>query len=214
MSFEAMAWASTANAETTTNKLVLLMLANYANAENEAYPSYKTLANLCLCNERTVIRSIKSLVDLGLIEVHARFRDNGKQTSNIFVLNVGGDKIDGVWVTNKAPNTIIVKHKEEKSKGGDKKVNQYPEAFLDWWKAYPRKDGSKKKAFDGWRLATKDLDPDFLLQVTIKFRKHCVSVCQDPKYIPHATTWLNQRRWETVTEQSKTNVISLNNIAG
>ena len=32
---------------------------------------------------------------------------------------------------------------------------------------------------------------------------------KDPKFIPHATTWLNQRRWETVGEKTKINLNQL-----
>jgi len=34
---------------------------------------------------------------------------------------------------------------------------------------------------------------------------------KDPKFIPHATTWLNQRRWETVEEKTR---INLNQLVG
>ena len=42
----------------SVSKLVLLMLANYANDRHQTYPSYKKLAELCACNERTVMRAI------------------------------------------------------------------------------------------------------------------------------------------------------------
>ena len=36
----------------------------------------------------------------------------------------------------------------------------------------------------------------------------------DMKFIPHATTWLNQRRFETISEKKDTKKINLNTIAG
>ena len=36
----------------------------------------------------------------------------------------------------------------------------------------------------------------------------------ESKFIPHATTWLNQRRFETVEERPNNQKINLNQIAG
>ena len=44
MSFQAMSWAAEQNCPSSVSKLVLLMLANYANDRHQTYPSYKKLA--------------------------------------------------------------------------------------------------------------------------------------------------------------------------
>lgn len=194
MSFEAMAWAAKADCRSSLNKLVLMMLANYADEDHTAYPSYRKLAELCLCNERTVMRGIKSLESLGLIETSARFSKSGKQTSNNFHLLVRGDISDRVGVTNNAPNTIRDIQVKPIINKGDKKNAPYPEDFEQWWKAYPRSDGSKKKAFDLWKSAVKKINREELLHLTVRF----ANAVKGSKFIPHATTWLNQDRWETV----------------
>lgn len=200
MSFDAMAWAAKQTCKNSLTKLVLLMLANYSDENDSTYPSYKHLSLLCECNERSIMRAIKSLEQSDLISVQKRFTDTGKQTSNRFILKIHrGDKLYTQRVTNNAPNTIRV-IREDKIKRGDK----YDSDFLEWWNAYPRNDGSKSKAYEIWKRVT-----DKEISVRDLFLKTCVfkrtTVDKDKKFIPHATTWLNQRRWETVNEEQSIN---------
>jgi len=223
MSFEAMAWASKTSTKNTVTKLVLMMLANYADESHSAFPSYAHLASLCECTERTVKRAIKELQDQGFLEVQQRFKD-GRQTANRYVLAVG---VAGV--TEKAPRGVTQKTPPGVTETTPPGVTQtppytvsriqsvgnnnhrapkgeYPEAFQRWWRTYPRRDGSKAKAFESWRKAVKDqVADDRLLDITERFARQCAN--KDKKFVPHAATWLNQARWETVeeTEQQTTN---------
>jgi hypothetical protein len=208
MSFTAMAWAAKQPCKNSLTKLVLLMLANYADENNSTFPSYKTLANLCECNERSVIRAIKMLYADRMIDIEKRFTDSGKQTSNRFILLIPrGDKLDTHRVTNYTPNTITINKDSNKTDRGDKYTNE----FLEWWNLYPRNDGSKAKAFEVWKkVVDKFISPRDLYLATSKFKQACNG--KDKKYIPHATTWLNQKRWETVEESSK--ATSKNQLAG
>ena len=194
MSFEAMAWAATACCGSSLNKLVLLMLANYADENHTAYPSYKKLSELCLCNERTVMRGIKSLEQMKLVEISPRFTKGKGQTSNNFILNVGGDKSYTGGVTKTTPNTIRKKQATIKKRGGDKSDHNTSPDFSKWWAAYPRKDGSKKRAFQLWKKCTEKIKKDELLHITIRFS----NAVRGSNFIPMATTWLNEERWETV----------------
>ena len=200
MSFQAMSWAAEQNCPSSVSKLVLLMLANYANDRHQTYPSYKKLAELCACNERTVMRAINQLKELNLLTVTKRYGEDGKQTSNTFTLYVRGDKKDRVGVTKRTPNTIRDIHNNNVVRG-----DKYTSEFLEWWNLYPRKDGSKAKAFESWKKATsKFIEKSDLFSATKKFKQSCSG--QEKAYIPHATTWLNQKRWETVSvEQATTN---------
>ena len=196
MSFEAMAWAAKQPCKNSLCKLVLLMLANYCDEGHSTYPSYKHLAKLCECTERSVMRAVTALAQAGLIEIKARYTEDGKQTSNRFVLLIRGDKNNMVGVTKTAPNTVR-DIPSNKSKGGDR--NAYPDEFEEWWNLYPRKDGSKRKAFEIWKRATdRDISSRDLFLATARFKQTCHG--KDKKFIPHATTWLNQGRWETVQE--------------
>jgi hypothetical protein len=76
------------------------------------------------------------------------------------------------------------------------------DVFEDFWRDYPRKQGTSKanarKAFDR-------LEPDEQKQAVAALAEFARSVAQtEERYIPHAATWLNQRRFETVAEQKPT----------
>ena len=137
MSFQAMSWAASQDCPNSVSKLVLMMLANYADDRHQTYPSYKKLGQLCSCNDRTVMRAINQLKDIGLLTVTKRYGDDGKQTSNSFTLSVRGDKNDRVGVTKTTPNTIRDIHNNNNVGRGDK----YTSGFNEWWNLYPRKDG-------------------------------------------------------------------------
>ena len=142
------------------------------------------------------MRAVTALAQAGLIEIRARYTEDGKQTSNRFVLLIRGDKNNRVGVTKTTPDTVR-DIPSNKSKGGDR--NAYPDEFEEWWNLYPRKDGSKRKAFEIWKRATdRDISARELFLATARFKQTCHG--KDKKFIPHATTWLNQGRWETVQE--------------
>jgi hypothetical protein len=69
-------------------KLVYVMLCKYADYYSKtSYPSIPTLARHCMCSENTVRSAIKKLVELKLISVQSRKRQDGSgQTSNLYTL--------------------------------------------------------------------------------------------------------------------------------
>lgn len=67
--------------------------------------------------------------------------------------------------------------------------------FAEFWKAYPRKAGSKANAAKLWKTRQLDTIADQLLADVIA-RKADARQWTDEQYIPHPTTYLNQRRWE------------------
>ena len=199
MSFDAMNWASKQDCQNSTNKLILLMLANYSDENDSSFPSYRHLASLCSCTERTAMRAIDSLIQMGLIKKEERYMKDGKQTSNRFILN-RGDKIDTQGMTKSTPNTIRDIQRD------------YTEEFNQWWNLYPRRDGSKRKAFEMYKkIIDKEISTIDLYNITKRFKQSMIG--KEEKFIPHATTWLNQRRFETV-EENKNIKINLNQIAG
>ena len=68
------------------------------------------------------------------------------------------------------------------------------ETFNDFWQAYPRKV-SKKKAFESWLKICPDGELLALIIAAVELHKKSEQ-WQDERYIPHPSTWLNQRRWE------------------
>jgi len=84
MSFQAMSWAIKQSAESTTSKLILLILANYADSENSCYPSHEHIGLIAHCTRRTVVTNIKTLEKKGLVKV-IRTKD-GMKKLNRYVL--------------------------------------------------------------------------------------------------------------------------------
>lgn len=67
--------------------------------------------------------------------------------------------------------------------------------FAAFWQAYPRKigKGAARTAFDRSR---KLADANDIIQAAVVYSQHCRETQTEPRFIPHATTWLNQERWE------------------
>ncbi len=63
------------------------------------------------------------------------------------------------------------------------------DGFEEFWAAYPLKK-SKGRAEKYYRAAIKHTDAAVILEAV---RNHQFSA--DPKFIPHASTWLNDKRW-------------------
>lgn len=78
-----------------------------------------------------------------------------------------------------------------------------PNAFETFWQRYPRKQG-KANAQKAW--AKQKLDPqlDTILRHVELMRCEDVG-WQDPQYIPHASTYLNQQRWHDEPQRGNPN---------
>lgn len=101
-----MAWAVRQNLP-SREKLTILMLANYADDRGKAWPSNATLARDTGMTRKTVITSLKALVERGLLTIHSRSID-GANLSNLYVLNMAldavGDEDGGVTDTPVVPD--------------------------------------------------------------------------------------------------------------
>ncbi|GHB55905.1 hypothetical protein GCM10010331_49720 [Streptomyces xanthochromogenes] len=69
-------------------------------------------------------------------------------------------------------------------------------AFDEFWTRYPRKAG-KSEAAKAWIKATQaGADPDALLAAVKAHADYHVAAKTEQQFIPHASTWLNQKRFE------------------
>ena len=93
LSIAAMNWAWR-QALTPTLKLVLMALADAADEHGVCWPSVSTLAKKCSVSTRTVRRSLRVLMDSGMLIAEARRRGDGSSTSNRYRLLVArGDNM-------------------------------------------------------------------------------------------------------------------------
>lgn len=83
MSNAAINWCREKRCPNPTTKLVLFVLANYADERGQCYPSEKHLADICCIAERSVRRSVRHLVDAGYMTVRRR-----KGLTNLYTLAV------------------------------------------------------------------------------------------------------------------------------
>ena len=79
----------------------------------------------------------------------------------------------------------------------------YTSNFLAFWKSYPRKVG-KGAAYKSWKRIKKfDGFMDSLFTALNIQKESDQWARNNGQFIPHPTTWLNQRRWEDETETVK-----------
>lgn len=67
--------------------------------------------------------------------------------------------------------------------------------FEEFWSAYPRKEGSKAKAKASWARQNLDEQADRIIH-EVDARADLDISWQQQHFIPHASTYLNQQRWE------------------
>jgi len=69
-----------------------------------------------------------------------------------------------------------------------------PDLFDAFWSNYPRKD-NKAQARKAWPKACKRLEPERLVKAAAFWARLWEDVGKDREHIPHASTWLNNDRW-------------------
>ncbi len=87
MSVQAITWALDYAAGSVTEKVLLLVLANYANEFGVSWPSQKTLADQTALGERTVRRVLADMERRGVIRRIVRRRGNGSRQSDMILLS-------------------------------------------------------------------------------------------------------------------------------
>lgn len=90
MSVEAMSWAKEQKTGSPGAKLVLLILADYANEDGVSWPSKQSIVRITEQSQRTVTRQLRQLEELGILCTKPRQRGNGSSSSNIYELALEG----------------------------------------------------------------------------------------------------------------------------
>ena len=90
------------------------------------------------------------------------------------------------------PYKVLKKGKKESSRPSD----QNGVEFEVFWNAYPRKI-ARLKAESSWRRIRPDNEVVAVIMASLERYKRCDQwVGDEGRFIPHAATWLNQRRWD------------------
>jgi hypothetical protein len=166
--------------------------------ENGCFASNEHLAEFCQCSVTKVSTSITKLVDLGYLSVRSfdgRKRFLKSSLSKNERQTFKNCKADFQKV--KDSNTSI----RSLNKPAKSILCDYP-GFDDFWKVYPR-HVAKQNALKSWKALKPN---DELLQAILADVNRRLGGewrGKDMQYIPHPSTYLNQRRWEDETEVTK-----------
>ena len=177
MSIAAINWALNEVVDIrSTEKAILIALADRANEHGECFPSYDDICRRSCATRNTVSCAIKRFEELGLLERRKRF---GKST--VYALNI---------------TSSTEKHTTDTRSSTELRTSKEDD-FEPFWKAYPRKV-NKKTAQIAWRNLSKserEKARDGLKDFPFS---------KEERFIPHASTWLRQRRWEDEIEETVT----------
>jgi hypothetical protein len=145
MSIEYLNHALRTDGLTPTKKLILVILANYADQNGSCFPSYKHIAKMVgLKDQKGIIKVIKEFESLGLLRIEKRKLDNGSYTSNKYHLLMGRG----------SDTTRVVVQTPDNTKEDTKEI--YDQIFEKFWKVYPRKVAKKQAAKIFKKIQQKD----------------------------------------------------------
>lgn len=172
-----------------------------------AFPALATLAGNLGRSANAVRADLRGLEAAGWLEVWARHRENGSQTSNGYRLrstplhSTGGAPYtprEGAPTGSCGPITRPTQpdppnHLPLASLAPPAApAATEPEAFAEWWQAYPRKEG-KGAARKAYAKALKKTTAAVLLAGAVRYRN---DPNREDAYTAHPGPWLNAERWD------------------
>lgn len=199
-------------------KLILIGLADRADEQGSCYPSKRDLANIAVCSEKTVQRTIQTLQEKGFMKVQARAID-GRQTSNRYFLSLDrmmqamvfsrGDTMSPRVGHSDSPEGDTMSH--EPHIGTSHLTSQKEphtlraavsetagELFEQFRAAYPasRRKTEVKQAKAQFTAALKKVDsPQVLIDAAAAYATYCQVQGTEPRYIKGMWRWLRDERW-------------------
>lgn len=201
MSVAAIAWAWQVPDVTSTQRLTLIALADYADADWSCFPGQDRLARQACVSRRQMVRVLAQLEERGLIRREARFRGDGKRSSDRFIL-VPSDKVscdtgDRHQVTPVSQQEPPVEPSEERE-AASPSIDYFELA----WKAWPRSDDRKSAERAFISAAKKRRMPgqthrgsqEALAEVVIRYAT-AYTVTTEKGFVPYLASWLNKERW-------------------
>ena len=204
MSFNALAWALNASDISSTEKFVLIVLADCLNQKTgQCNPSYVVISRKTGFNKSTVRKAVRALEGSGKLKITGSIRDDGSQGSNNYKLMITGsdpqprgtcaEKARGVGPDSRQEPGIINKNLEPNIAGKD---SQQFVGFNEFMKAYPirkRQPSCRHKSIKAYRAVLEWIDHQTLIEAAKDYRK----TLKDDAwlYAQKAETWLNEGSW-------------------
>lgn len=166
MSVDATSWAWRQDVR-GTKKLVLLCLADWANAESECWYSVAAIVERCCVGRSAVFDALRDLEAEGFLQRTERFRENGSRTSNVYVLCLSGRPDSAVRMPDGPPSgeQDPQNRQEEPVEEKESDDSQKDDPVADVWATYvevirPRQrdldPGGRKIIRDALKVASVD----------------------------------------------------------
>jgi AraC-like DNA-binding protein len=173
----ALRWAAEVGGLNATARAVLTCLAKHYNHKTgRCFPSMQTIAEFVGCSTRHVIRLLKQLRDVGVIQWTARFSKRGSQTSNEYVLLMKCHAGDDTDVTPTSLNNDF----EEKALDPERKEKSLK---IDWWHRLALYVNGKHRIWPTTKWGPRPGEPNCLVptRVILAFsRKHARYLARCP----------------------------------
>jgi hypothetical protein len=182
----------------------LAVIINRFNTEKGvAWPSVTLVADEANLDRRSVIRSLQRLSEVGYLDIERgglgksnRYRPSFKtgDTRVTSDVSVTSDVHATKLVTPVSLELVTPMSPELAYKNLPKNLPSKSSRFPDFWAAYPRKVGDKRKAGKSWERQGLDRIADQII-ADVGARTTADPQWQSTTYIPHPLTYLNQQRW-------------------
>lgn len=134
-----------------------------------------------------------------------------KLEESIKILEKTSKKVPTLDPSNPVPDCPLIEESREERIEENIPPNPqaYGEHFLKFWKVYPRGD-KKADSWKSWKKQKLDSQTEIIISAVERFKKSKDWQKEGGKFIPHASSFLNQRRWEddSASEANKTPEVS------
>jgi len=205
----------------STAKLLYGEITSLCSKYNECWATNEYFASLYHCSNRTISRLIGQLNSKGYVKIEMIYSVNTKNIDKriISLSNTYGKKCREGIENN--VNTPMEKNVQENNtrntnntsinippivpQKSHRKIadNLWEKQFNAFWEIYPKK--IKKSMAKSWFEKNKP-DEKVYQQILEKLKLFCKTKTwkkENGQFIPHAITWLNQKRWEDEIDDSE-----------
>lgn len=168
---------------------LFVVLARYAdNQTHQAYPSRETLAQRMECSTSSIDRATEELISVGALTKKQRHN-----SSLIYTLMMTKGVVTSDEGGSSPMTRGVVTHDDLTITTELEPVNDIQRHFNDFWEIYPRKLG-KGEAKQAFFKAVNRFGLEIVMEGVRRFAAD--PNLPAPQFVPRASTWLNQERWD------------------
>ena len=200
-------------------RLLFAEITALCNKEGYCWASNQYFADLYEVDKTTVSGWIGQLKTRGYITVQLEYKEGSKQILNRY-MKINGEGIDEITKTSFQKDVDPIDQKTKVNTKTNTKTNITVNSvgdFDSFWRFYPRKAG-KEAARKAWAKLRPDQHIMQMIADNVKERVEKGEWRKDNQsFILHASTYLNQKRWEDEVldqqTQKRTNPESIKSVS-